>query len=410
MPRSSAEFNPLEFQDWKYEHKDLVLSIDWNYYGTRVATASSDHTVKVWEKKDDGNMGLLDSWRAHDGEVLKVRWSNPHLTAILGTISTDGTFHLFCEDVLALPQSGHRFPRIYSLRSPAASPLVGLDFRWDLSETCVALITRDGYLQVLEATTEDCNEWREIYAAWQPNSGGSTDSGFDVSFHKEGSPCWAAVQVGLDRKSIGMAVAAMDKILVYRTDRERKFYISAELSGARDIIREVAWAGMACRGHDLIAGASKDGFVRIWEVHSDMDRNGERMGAREMGGEFHQPGEKMGLGMPRTENDSGVSPRTRRSGITSGLKEPHMVTRAPIDRRIGDSPRDISLEEDRAIGRIKQRAILAGELAHKGAAWRCLWSFFGDALITAGDDGVIRVWKKGLAGQWLEAAEVEAEF
>lgn len=59
------------FQTFSHGHQDLVLAVDFNYFGTRMVTASSDHRLKVWDKKDD-SWSLVESWKAHDAEVVDV--------------------------------------------------------------------------------------------------------------------------------------------------------------------------------------------------------------------------------------------------------------------------------------------------------------------------------------------------
>jgi nucleoporin SEH1 len=59
------------FQTFSHGHQDLVLAVDFNYFGTRMVTASSDHRLKVWDKKDD-SWALVESWKAHDAEIVDV--------------------------------------------------------------------------------------------------------------------------------------------------------------------------------------------------------------------------------------------------------------------------------------------------------------------------------------------------
>jgi WD40 repeat protein len=59
------------FHHFSHGHHDLVLAVDYNFYGTRMVTASSDHRLKVWDKKDDG-WTVTDVWKAHDAEVTDV--------------------------------------------------------------------------------------------------------------------------------------------------------------------------------------------------------------------------------------------------------------------------------------------------------------------------------------------------
>lgn len=59
------------FQTFTHGHQDLVLAVDFNYFGTRMVTASSDHRLKVWDKKDETWL-LIESWKAHDAEIVDV--------------------------------------------------------------------------------------------------------------------------------------------------------------------------------------------------------------------------------------------------------------------------------------------------------------------------------------------------
>jgi nucleoporin SEH1 len=67
-PKMATERN---FQTFAHGHQDLVLAVDFNYFGTRMVTASSDHRLKVWDKKDDA-WSLVESWKAHDAEIVDV--------------------------------------------------------------------------------------------------------------------------------------------------------------------------------------------------------------------------------------------------------------------------------------------------------------------------------------------------
>ena len=59
------------YHRFNHGHQDLVLAVDYNYYGNRMVTASSDHRLKVWDLKDD-QWTVVDVWRAHDAEITDV--------------------------------------------------------------------------------------------------------------------------------------------------------------------------------------------------------------------------------------------------------------------------------------------------------------------------------------------------
>lgn len=61
------------FSTFAHGHQDLVLAVDFNYFGNRMVTASSDHRLKVWDKKDDA-WTLVESWKAHDAEIVDVSY------------------------------------------------------------------------------------------------------------------------------------------------------------------------------------------------------------------------------------------------------------------------------------------------------------------------------------------------
>jgi len=46
-------------------------------------------------------------------------------------------------------------------------------------------------------------------------------------------------------------------------------------------------------------------------------------------------------------------------------------------------------------------------MAHGGSVWRVAFSQLGDLLVSTGDDGSVRTWKKALDGKWLEYAQLD---
>ncbi|KAF1983319.1 WD40 repeat-like protein [Aulographum hederae CBS 113979] len=375
------------FQTFDHGHEDLVLAVDFNMYGTRMATASSDHTIKVWDKKND-EWFVTDQWRAHDAEVVDVKWNGPHMGQVLGSIGEDGRFKLWEEDVVEAPNSGRRFKMITSMKSETKVPFMSLDIKnVSLVETYIALITRDGYLTVHEPVDHDnLAEWQILHQEYVcPRPSRQDETGFRVHFHHDGLPCWPALEAGLDRKSLGLAVAAMDVVKILRTDKERRFYVAAELPGARNIIRDVAWAKGSMRGYDVVATGCKDGAIRIYELYTPQAAS-----------ETENPAVPKIVETPSSPRGRGGS--VARSGIGVGLAGPSSTAGAGVESQD---------DENELPGRVKQVVKKVAELTeHHGAVWRLSWSHQGNMLISTGDDGALRTWKKSLDGDWLEASEV----
>jgi nucleoporin SEH1 len=342
------------FTTFEHGHNDLVLAVDFNFYGTRMVTASSDHRLKVWDKKDD-TWTLIDTWRAHDAEVTNVKWNGPFTGSIIGSVGEDGKFNLWEEDVLEPPHSARRFRKIFSIRSETKIPFCSLDFKNLNMETYAALITRDGHLSVFEPSDHDdlSGEWNIMMQKHVcPTPPRQNETGFRVAWHKEKVPCWTAVEAGLDKRALSLAVAAMSTVKIFRTDKERKWYQAAELTGARAIVRDVAWANGSMRGYDILATASKDGAVRIYEVSTT-------------------PGQ---ADSPATPDP--FSPAAPPSSGRQARAGPSAAIGATL---AGSSTKDLLRDLDRhAPGHVRHVVKMVAELtAHGGSVWQVAFSQLG---------------------------------
>lgn len=71
-------------------HTDDVMSIDWNADGTRLASASLDETIRIWNMEEGSGFGTTETvLQGHTDWVIGVRW-NPEGTK-LASIALDST-------------------------------------------------------------------------------------------------------------------------------------------------------------------------------------------------------------------------------------------------------------------------------------------------------------------------------
>lgn len=368
------------FLRFNHGHQDLVLAVDYNFYGNRMVTASSDHRLKVWDRKDEGWI-LTDTWKAHDAEVtdvsalddtsqaaiqlrnlpnvdtLQVKWNGPFVGEIIGSIGEDGLLRIWQEDVLESPNSGRRFKRIYQQPSASRVPYMSLDFKNIGTETYLAVISRDGQLTVCEPVDHDnLSEWQIMWQDYLCKTPPRTEeTGFRLGWHHEKLPAWPAILAGLDRKSLSLAVSVMDTVKIFRTDKERKFYTAAELTGAKGLIRDVAWANGSMRGFDIVATASKDGYIRIYELYTP--------GAADLP---KTSGENRGIGIAGPPKSPVPHATPAKSGIGAGLAGGTRSGRNEDDGRPGKITQEVKLV-----------ALIA---AHEGAVWRVTFSQMGESI------------------------------
>ncbi|KAL4903649.1 hypothetical protein BDW74DRAFT_37236 [Aspergillus multicolor] len=369
-----------DFSDFDSGHRDLVTVTKFNFYGNRIVTASSDHRMKVWDQKD-GEWQLLDTWRAHDAEILDAAWNGPFTGQHLGSVGEDMKLKIWQEDVTQLPGTGRRFKNIFRLVAPQRHPFVSLDFRNIDLESWLAVITRDGFLMVMEPVSPDSlADWQtvdEFRVCAAPPRGEETS--FKVQFHHDPTDITHSVLPSWDRKSLSLVVAAMDSVKIFRTDANRRFYHAIELKGHGGLVRDISWANGSVRGYDLIASGCKDGFVRVFEVYTSLSSNNARESDRNHA---------------HSSATSQSSRSTAQSGIGSAL-----ASRVPMPTSSRPATNDSQFKHT-------GKEVACIDSKHLDV-WQVGFSYAGDCLISSGDDGVVRFWKKALSGEWLEYAETE---
>ncbi|CAK5272157.1 unnamed protein product [Mycena citricolor] len=73
-------------------HSDLVTDASYDFYGLRLATCSLDQRIKIWQlNESNGSWSLEDDWKAHDAAVSKISWAHPEFGTIIASASFDRT-------------------------------------------------------------------------------------------------------------------------------------------------------------------------------------------------------------------------------------------------------------------------------------------------------------------------------
>lgn len=60
------------FTTVEHEAQDIVIAAAFNPSGTRIATGSADHRIRVYDIDANGQWSVVDQWRGHDAEVSEV--------------------------------------------------------------------------------------------------------------------------------------------------------------------------------------------------------------------------------------------------------------------------------------------------------------------------------------------------
>ncbi|KAG0141698.1 hypothetical protein CROQUDRAFT_663479 [Cronartium quercuum f. sp. fusiforme G11] len=99
-PTPNTATVPLQVET---QHQDMIHDAQMDFYGKRLATCSSDRTIKIFDVLDptavEPKYTLLDTLRGHDGPVWQVSWAHPKFGSILASCSYDGKIFVWRENV-----------------------------------------------------------------------------------------------------------------------------------------------------------------------------------------------------------------------------------------------------------------------------------------------------------------------
>ncbi|CAI9109573.1 OLC1v1009417C1 [Oldenlandia corymbosa var. corymbosa] len=241
-------------------HQDIVHDVCMDYYGKRLATASSDSTIKIIGVNKNNTSQHLATLSGHQGPVWQVAWAHPKFGSFLASCSYDGKVIIWREGTHNEWSQAHVFSdHTSSVNSIAWAP-------HDINKLCLACGSSDGNIYVYTAT----------------NSGGWDTARIDQA-HPVGvtSVSWAPstapgalVGTNLVEPVLKLASGGCDNtVKVWKLNGGIwKMDCFPALQGHSDWVRDVAWAPNLGLPKSTIASASQDGKVVIWTNAKDGDQ------------------------------------------------------------------------------------------------------------------------------------------
>ncbi|KAF5346203.1 hypothetical protein D9756_011131 [Leucocoprinus leucothites] len=250
-------------------HEDMIHDAQLDYYGKRLATCSSDRTVKVFDvvdgeaQRSSGGQTL----KGHTGPVWQVAWAHPKYGHILASCSYDGKVLIWKEQA---PQGGWIKIGEHSLHSASVNSV-----SWAPHElgAILACASSDGKLSVL--TFKNDGQWdADIFnghaigcnaVSWSPAVLPGSLISPQQSPAAPGQP--PSTQAPSVKRFASAGCDNLVKIWGYREDSQS--WVEEEtLEGHTDWVRDVAWAPNIGLPRSYIATASQDKAVLIWTKDS----------------------------------------------------------------------------------------------------------------------------------------------
>jgi len=235
------------------QHADMIHDAQFDYYGKRIATCSSDKVIKIFDVGTDANTHLTDL-RGHEGPVWQVAWAHPKFGTVLASCSYDRKVLIWKETSANVWEIIHQFSgHELSVNSVSWAP-----HEYGLILACAS---SDGTVSIL--TYKEGNTWEDNkFAAHQVGTNA-------VSWCSAVAPSSLVVSAG----SAGSAVAPrrvvsggcdnLVKIWIYN-EPTNKWDLEHTLSNHKDWVRDVSWAPNIGLPSSVIASTSQDSTVVIW--------------------------------------------------------------------------------------------------------------------------------------------------
>ncbi|KAI9839950.1 MAG: hypothetical protein M1819_000142 [Sarea resinae] len=244
-------------------HEEMIHDAVLDYYGRRLATCSSDKTIKIFEVEGDSHR-LIETLKGHEGAVWCVSWAHPKYGNILASASFDGKVFIWREQAGAWQKVFEHALHTASVNSVSWAP-------HELG-CLLACASSDGSISVLEFAN---NSWsHKIFPAhgiganavsWAP----ATSPGSLVSSATNTN----AAGAGKERERRFVSGGSDNLVKIWEWNPEAHTYTPVQtLSGHTDWVRDVSWAPTIL-SKSYIASASQDKTVRIWTT--DPSRPGE---------------------------------------------------------------------------------------------------------------------------------------
>ncbi|XP_023240973.1 protein SEC13 homolog [Centruroides sculpturatus] len=233
-------------------HEDMIHDAEMDYYGTRVATCSSDRSVKIFDVRN-GTQKLIADLREHEGPVWQVAWAHPMFGNILASCSYD-------RKVILWKETDGIWKKIYEYgnHDSSVNSICWAPHEFGLMLTCGS---SDGAVSVISSSGDGNWETKKINNAhtigcnavsWAPAV--SPGSALEQSNAPRPAPVKRFVTGGCDN---------LVKIWKY-VDDDDKWIEEQKLEAHSDWIRNVAWAPSIGLQRSMIASCSQDRRVMIW--------------------------------------------------------------------------------------------------------------------------------------------------
>lgn len=243
-------------------HTDTIHDAQLDFYGRRLATCSSDRTIRIFDVDASGNRTFQATLEGHDGPVWQVSWAHPtkHGRPMLASCSFDGRVIVWVEDSPGMWRQYYD----YSWHASSVNSVCFAPHEFGLIFACAS---SDGFVSICTQLSD--GTWDERRVSESKDGGAHTHplGANSVSWAPAVTPggLWMPEMANPQPKRI--VTAGCDQLIkVWRCDDSTNNWVldGPPLTGHRDMIRCVSWAPNVGLPRSVIASAGQDKRVFVW--------------------------------------------------------------------------------------------------------------------------------------------------
>ncbi|KDO31944.1 hypothetical protein SPRG_03160 [Saprolegnia parasitica CBS 223.65] len=227
------------------QHDDMIHDAQLDYYGKRLATCSSDRTIKVYDVTADAQHTNERVLAGHEGPVWQISWAHPKFGTLLASCSYDGKVIIHKEAQHGQWSQIHT----HAFHQSSVNSIAWAPYEYGLSLACASA---DGKVSILTHSAVE----------------GWTTSYFQDSTLGVNAVSWAPYHsLGLQGKRV-VTASCDNTVKVWALPDGATEWVKEDLHQSlphhSDWVRDVAWAPSTGAPSNLIASASEDRNVCIW--------------------------------------------------------------------------------------------------------------------------------------------------
>ncbi|CAC5417259.1 SEC13 [Mytilus coruscus] len=229
-------------------HEDMIHDAQLDYYGTKLATCSSDKTIKIFDVKD-GQQTLINELQGHDGPVWQLAWAHPMFGNLIASCSYD-------RKVIIWKETNGTWGKLYEYTNHDSS-VNSVIFAPQEFGLVLACGSSDGSISIISSSGDGSWTAKKINNAHSIGCNA-------VSFAPYVSPGALLDPYNKQTPLKRIVSGGCDNLVKIWREEEGEWKEEKKLEGHSDWVRDVAWAPSIGLPRSTIASCSQDFRVIIW--------------------------------------------------------------------------------------------------------------------------------------------------